>query len=290
MGRPRGSKNKTTLVKLGLGPDNKVIPDKRTDDEILATIIERFEIFWRMIIASTDEGMNALIGSGSAGVGKSYTAEMALEQMKQKKGTKFKIVRGAVSAIGLYQIAYEMRQAGDVIIMDDADRIFDDEDGLNILKSLLDTSLVRKVCWYTDHAMFKGEDGLPHEFDYAGSMIFLTNKNFQEYVDLQKGRYVEHMEALMSRSIYLDLKMHSRREIALWAKHLVLKNKILQAHQIGCTAGQERAAVDWVISNRDNLREISIRTIIKLGRIMKAEPDQWQRVAAVTLLREEKRK
>lgn len=292
MGRRKGSLNKKTLVKKGLLPEAAGITapvkeDKRTDKQVVDAIVERFDVFERLLEGTASEGMNALIVSGSAGVGKSYTAEWVLAQMEKSRPNrmKHKVIRGAISAIGLYEQAHGMRRPGDVMVLDDADRIFDDEDGLNILKSLLDTSLVRKVSWYTDHARFKGEDGLPQEFVYEGSMVFLTNKNFQDYIDNRGGRYVEHMEALMSRSIYLDLKMHSRREVALWAKHLVEKNDILR--KIGCTPAQQRDAVEWVLTNRDDLRELSIRTIIKLGRIMLAESEQWVRMARITLLRKD---
>jgi hypothetical protein len=293
MGRPRGAKNKATLAKLGLDKAGKPVKDTRTDLDIVSTIVERFNVYYRMVKAAAQEAITALIVSGSAGVGKTYTAQWALNHEKETKGTRFKLVNGNASAIGLYETAYRYRHSKDVIVLDDADRIFDDEESLNILKVLLDTSHERWVSWITDHAMFKGEgdDKLPREFVYNGSMIFLTNKDFQSYIDTGKGRYVEHMEALMSRSIYLDLKMHNRREVALWMKHIVLKNKILQAAPIYLSADQEQEAVNWILKNRAEVRELSIRTALKLGKMMKMDRDdkteQWERMAEITLLRNE---
>jgi len=284
MSRPKGSKNVKTLIQQGLPLANAPVRiDKRTDNEILDTIIERFEAYHRMVIGATDNSITATIVSGAAGIGKSYTAEWALEHAKETKGTSFKIIRGAINALDLYEQAYRYRNPRQVIVLDDADRIFDDEDGLNLLKCLLDTSVERKVNWMTDHPRFKGEDALPKEFVYAGAMLFLTNKNFQDYIDSGYGRYVEHMSALMSRSIYLDLKMHSRREVEIWGSHLVERNKILQ--QDGCTPGQERDAIDWVKKNMWDCRELSIRTYLKLGKFMKMNDQSWERLAAITLLR-----
>jgi len=284
MSRPKGRKNNATLANMGLQLPNKPpVIDKRTDGEILDTIIERFETYHRMVVGATEDTITATIVSGAAGIGKSYTAEWALDNAKETRGTQFKIIRGAINALDLYEQAYKFSKPRQVIVLDDADRIFDDEDGLNLLKCLLDTSVERKVNWMTDHPRFKGENALPKEFTYSGGMLFLTNKNFQDYIDTGFGRYVEHMSALMSRSIYLDLKMHSRREVEIWGSHLVKRNKILQ--QGGCTPKQEDEAIDWVKKNMADLRELSIRTYIKLGKFMRMRDQKWERLAQITLLR-----
>jgi len=283
VGRPRGSKNKKTLQKQQL--ENEYKEDTRTDDEILDDIRTRFDIYHTMIKSAGDgDAITALIVSGSAGVGKSYTAKWALDNMKRERGIRPKIVRGTISALDLYELAYNYRHSNDVIVLDDADRIFEDEEGLNILKCLLDTSLERKVNWMTDHPRFKGENALDKEFTFRGSMIFLTNKNFQEYVDLDRGKFVEHMKALMSRSIYLDLMMHNRRQVVIWTKHLVLRNGILR--RIGLTGPQEIEVVEWLLKYRDDLRELSIRTAIKLGKLLLMDRVGWEKTAEILLLRE----
>lgn len=292
MSRPVGSKNRKTLQRMGLAhlfPALQapmvppVVVDTRTNAEVLNTITTRFDVYHKMCVAATEDAITALIVSGAAGIGKSYTAEWALDHAKATKGTRFKIIRGAINALDLYEQAFRYSSPSEVIVLDDADRIFEDVDGLNLLKCLLDTSIERKVNWMTDHNRFKGPDALPKEFVYKGAMIFLTNKNFQEYVDANYGQNVEHMQALMSRSIYLDLKMHSRREVMVWTRHLVLHNQILQ--RIGCDAKQEVEAIEWLEKNLADLRELSIRTALKLGLFMKMNDTRWENVAEMTLLR-----
>ena len=289
MGRPLGSKNKpkgTSVVKLKMTKEVPVV-DNRTDEQIVDTISERFNIYYEMVRGAADGDITSLVASGSAGVGKTYTATWTLNSIREKLGSMFrwKQINGAASALGLYMTAYDFRNKGNVIVLDDADRVFDDEESLNILKVLLDTSVERTVSWCTDHAAFKGDSGLPREFVYNGSMVFLTNKNFQNYIDRGTGKHVEHMEALMSRSIYLDLKMHERREVALWAKHIVLRNKVLQGSPFYMDREQELDAVNWVLNRRDDLREMSIRTILKVGKLMKRFPGEWERAAELVLLR-----
>jgi len=289
--RPKGRKNKATLEAERIAREREQKLAARTDDEVVQEIKDRFDIYWDMIKGTYEDTTSALIVSGSAGVGKSYTAEWALEHARSVGGIRYQIVRGMITPIDLYALAYNFCNPGNVIVLDDADMIFDDEIGLNILKSLLDTSVDRKVNWMTDHPRFKGVDALPKEFVFRGAMIFLTNKNFQEYIDNGKGKYVPHMEALMSRSIYLDLKMHNRREVACWARHLVLKNKILR--QLPTQDGQsitepeEMMLMDWIRDNTNDLRELSIRTAIKLGRVYLRNRTEWKRRAEILFLREE---
>jgi hypothetical protein len=118
-------------------------------------------------------------------------------------------------------------------------------------------------------------------------MVFLTNKDFQAIIDREEGKFVEHMRALMSRSIYLDLKMHTRREVGLWTRHIVLRNGILRHPPIQIPAESEKMLVDWIIERSDELRELSIRTAIKLAKIYKSNESNWEQVAKILLLRED---
>jgi len=293
MGRPRGALNKKTRIQKAIAEIKSV--DGRSDEQIVTDICTRFDIYSGMVRRAFDDAITALVVSGSAGVGKSYTAEWILNELALKHGIRYTIVRGTISAIDLYFLAYDYLYDRNIIVLDDADRIFEDEEALNILKSLLDTSVERKVNWMTDHPRFKGDNNkadngerkYEKEFTYKGAMVFLTNKDFQEYIDREDGKYVEHMKALMSRAIYLDLKMHTRREVALWTRHIVLANHILSLPPIELSRDTESMLVDWLIDNTENLRELSIRTAIKLGKIFKANPEAWERVASILLLRED---
>lgn len=299
MGRPPGSLNKSTIEKmkaglipsktggiapLGVFPTGVSLVDTRTDLEIVTDIEDRFVVL-RDFLRGTDE-ITSLIASGSAGVGKSWTAEEILDSVRLKRPDfLFKIVKGTISAFDLYELAYNYRHAGNVIVLDDADRIFDDEPGLNILKSLLDTSAIRRVCWMTDHSRFKGDDAIPKEFEYNGSMVFLTNQDFQWYIDHGVGKHVDHMKAFMSRSIYLDLKMHTRKEVALWVSHVIGTNKVLQLQVGGITAAEEQMLLEWVMKNYENVRELSIRTVINLGKTFKRNKKDWEKTANILFIR-----
>ena len=118
---------------------------KETDEEAIARIAARFARLDEMADAVAQSKVRAMIVSGPPGIGKSYGVEKALE--KQNMFTdiagdkrKFEMVKGAMSAIGLYKKLYEFKEPGCVCCFDDCDAILYDDLALNLLKAALDTT------------------------------------------------------------------------------------------------------------------------------------------------------
>jgi len=182
---------------------------QRSDTDILKDLQERFGILSTLTKGAINKNIRAITVTGAPGVGKTYTVEQILENAKEQKSITFEVIKGAISAVNLYKAAYRNRKAGSVIVLDDADSIFNDEDALNILKVLCDSSEVRRVSWLKESQALISED-VPQSFEFNGAMIFISNLDFQRFVDEGRNKYSQHFEALMSRSMYLDLRLHSR--------------------------------------------------------------------------------
>ena len=253
--------------------------DKRSDAEILSDLKERFNILTMLTSGACTKSIRAVTVTGAPGVGKTYTVEQILEHFKVKQNTQFEIVRGALSAVNLYKLAYRNRKAGNIIVLDDADSIFNDEDALNILKVLCDSSETRKVSWMKESNALK-EDDIPQSFEFNGAMIFISNLDFQRFVDEGKNKYAAHFEAIMSRSLYLDLRLHSRNELGVWIDHVATEGKLLRRE--GLSETQSKAVLSFLKTNRDVLRELSLRTLIKAAQLVKANKD-WQTMGKILL-------
>lgn len=245
-------------------------------------IAERFTVMYRLAQSSINGNVRSLMVSGAPGTGKSHTIDHLLDQAASADKIRYESVRGALTAVNLYKLLFRYSRANEIVLLDDADGIFDDEDAMNIMKVALDTTTVRRISWLAESNALKAED-IPTSFVYEGSMIFITNKDLQSIVDFGKSRMVPHFAALMSRSIYLDLKLHTPDDLIAWISHLVIKNHILV--QRGVDRLQEQEAVDWLKANIDNVRELSIRTLLKIADFMKTDATHWERFAKVTLLR-----
>jgi predicted ATP-dependent serine protease len=252
---------------------------KRSDAQILSDLKDRFNILGMLTTGAVGKNIRAVTVTGAPGVGKTYTVEQILEHFKEKQNTQFEIVKGALSAVNLYKLAYRNRKAGNVIVLDDADSIFNDEDALNLLKVLCDSSDIRKVSWMKESNALK-EDDIPQSFEFAGAMIFISNLDFQRFVDEGKNKYAQHFEAIMSRSMYLDLRLHTRDELGVWIEHVATAGNIFRRE--GLTETQGKAVLSFLKVNRDVLRELSLRTLIKAAQLVKSHKE-WEKMATVLL-------
>jgi hypothetical protein len=268
------AKNHTAISKL-IEPASLV---HETDEQIFEKLNDRFSILEMMTKAAVAGEARAVIVSGPAGLGKSYTVEQELAAWDPDE-LNHTIIKGFVRATGLYKTLYNYREAGQVIVFDDSDSIFYDDVALNLLKAVCDTTEKRRVSWLTEGVMIDEESGerLPRGFEFNGTIVFITNLDFDALID-RGHKLAPHLQALMSRAHYIDLAMKTRRDYVVRIKQ-VLDQGLLK--KSGLTPAQERDVVDFIEANTDKLRELSLRMALKLGAIRKIG-DTWMKVAKVT--------
>jgi hypothetical protein len=243
-------------------------------------IESRFEALELLADGVINNNIRSLIVSGAAGVGKSYTLEEKLNEALAD-GSKVKQVthiKGTISPIGLYMTLWENNAKGDIVVLDDIDSVFQDEEAMNLLKGALDSNGRRVISWIKD-SRFLEDRSIPNSFEYKGRVVFLTNIDLQAVFD-KGGRMAAHVGALMSRACYLDLGIHTAEQIMIRIRQ-VLK---ISDMGLGISPAQIQLILDWMESNIGNLRAISLRTVIQCAGFMKTTKD-WQLLARNTLLR-----
>ena len=262
--------------------ENKVA--RETDQEILARLGERFEILDEMTKAVKSGDVRAMIVSGPPGVGKSYGVEAVLQKADlfntlAEKKPKFEIVKGAMSALGLYAKLYEFSEAGNVVVFDDCDSILMEDLSLNILKGALDSSERRFIAWNTDSRLLRSE-GIPDRFEFKGAAIFITNIKFEH---VKSKRLRDHLDALESRCHYIDLQMDTDREKILRIKQVVNSKGMLDRYEFEQCVKDE--IVEFVEANQSKLRELSLRMVLKLADLRKSFPTSWTAMAKTTCMK-----
>jgi hypothetical protein len=255
-----------------------------TDDEIYARLAEKFDMLVEMTKAVKAGGIRACIVSGPPGVGKSFGVESVLEKdglfdtLGERK-PRYEIIKGALSAIGLYSKLYEFSEKGSIIVFDDADNIFFDDLCLNLLKAALDSSAKRVISWNTDSRILRSE-GIPDRFEFKGSVIFISNIKF-EYVRSKKLK--AHLDALESRCHYIDLQMDTPREKLLRIKQVVSDCGMLDKYEFSPEVVTE--IIGFVEGHKEHMRELSLRTVLKTADLVKSFPNKWQSFAKTTLMK-----
>ena len=278
-------KSKGTVKTLEQEPVKKNLAHE-SDETILNRLRDRFEILDDMTRAVKKGDVRAMIVTGPPGVGKSYGVEKVLSKhdmmadiAQDQKLKKYEIVKGAMSAIGLYSKLYEFSDKKSILVFDDCDSILLDDLSLNILKAALDTSKKRTISWNTDSRLLRSE-GVPNTFEFKGGAIFITNIKFDH---VKSKKLQDHLEALESRCHYLDLTIDTEREKVLRIKQVVTEHGMLDSYEL--TDEKKLEVVAFVDANKHRMRELSLRTVLKVADLAASFPDKWQAVAEVTCMR-----
>jgi len=256
---------------------------EETDEETIDRLRERFDMLEDMTRATKKGDVKAMIVSGPPGVGKSFGVEKVLGKHDiistlGDRPAKYEVVKGAMSAIGLYCKLYKHADKDNVLVFDDCDSIFADELSLNILKAALDSKKTRRIHWNTDSFKLRNE-GVPDSFEFKGSAIFITNIKFD---NVKSKKMRDHLEALESRCHYIDLTIDTEREKMLRIKQIT-KDGMLAEYALGAEVEQD--IVDFVDVNKKKLRELSLRTVLKVADLAKAFPDKWEAMAENTVMK-----
>lgn len=283
------------VTNFGANPSYEAPPvvSNESDEEIVARLERRANVLKNLTGAVKRGHIRALMVSGPPGVGKSSGIEEVLSKQSlfnvlAEREPTHHIIKGSISAIGLYCQLYHYSSAGNVLVFDDCDDVFEDLQSLNNLKSALDSGMKRVLSWNKDSKMLARE-GIPDQFEFRGSVIFVTNDDFAS----RKGKKLrEHLRALESRCHFIDMafdkpkvrrpiKHLNHREMLLWIEKKI-KDGMLERYHFGDEVNDE--IMEYIRENVSYVRNIDLRLAIKLADLRKAFPDTWQDYAAITCL------
>ena len=289
-GRPaqvRLNVDNQSMIEFVSGRDTvKVETPKETDEEAMDRIATRFGVLDEMSKACIKGDIRAMIVTGPAGIGKSHGVTTQMEKASMfdniaGKKPRFEIVKGAMSGIGLFAKLYKFSDAKNVLVFDDCD-IWEDQDAINVLKGALDSGKTRRISWNKDSRILR-EEGIPNSFNFNGSVIFITNKTFD---NKKASKMQPHLDALQSRCHFLDLTVDSERDKML---------RIRQVHRDSQDTGglfadydftqeQTDEIMSFIWDNHNKLREVSLRMCLKIADLVKISAN-WRELAKATCMR-----
>lgn len=249
-------------------------------EEMKARIAKRFNVMGLMTAGLVNGNIRSLIISGAAGIGKTFSLDKALTKADARGDIEYKMVNGKISGIGLYCRLWESRHSNSVLLIDDVD-VFSDMDILNLLKAALDSGEKRKVCWSTASAFLEEKD-IPNEFEFEGTVVFITNVDIDK--ELERGsKLAPHLSALVSRSVYLDLGVHTNEEIMSRVEDVIMTTDMLQNR--GLKHYQVLDVLAFMQNNVNRLRNVSLRTALYLADFVATDEKNWTEIAEVTMLK-----
>lgn len=266
---------------MGLVEQHAPLPTQESYEEAEARIIEAFEVLDEMGQMVIDGDSRSLIVSGPPGLGKSHRIYKAL----QESDCDHSVTKGYCKATGLYRLLWKNRHPGSVLVFDDCDAVLYDETSLNFLKAACDTSATRTISYGAEFDMYDDDEGqnIPREFDFEGGIIFISNIDFDAAVD-RGHKLAPHLAAMISRSHYIDLGLRSKRDYLIRIKHVVADGCL---DDMQLSAQEQSDVLGFIDKNQDELRELSVRIMIKVANIRSAKKTahKWERIAKATCCR-----
>jgi hypothetical protein len=253
------------------------------DEMAIQRIATRFQILNEMTEAVATNKVRAVIVSGPPGIGKSYGVESTLEKFSTfddiaGSKRKFEMVKGAMSAIGLYKKLYEHKDHGHVVCFDDCDAILYDDLSLNLLKAALDSGKKRMLHWNTESRTLY-QEGMPNSFEFHGGVIFISNIKFD---NVKSKKLQDHLQALQSRCHYLDLTIDSMRDRMLRIRQICRQGML---ERYAMAPEEHERLIQFIFDNRNRLREVSLRMVLKIADLWKMAPDRYQALAHQTCMK-----
>lgn len=238
----------------------KPAPAKEADSKILKAdkeaeyefqnpreIFSDLQTYLDMVI---DGDMYALLLTGQAGVGKTYLITKRLEERGLKKNEDYFKVTGKSTAAGMYITLFENN--GKMILFDDCDSVFKDENAVNVLKGALDTSKSREISWNSAVALKTPEKTpIPKRFDFTGKVIFISNLP-KKKID----------PAIRSRAFVLEIALKKEDMIRrMWT--LLPKVELPSGVYVKGTIKEEAMKMIVKASDESDKVELNMRTLVK---------------------------
>jgi hypothetical protein len=191
----------------------------------------------------------SLVITGGAGMGKTHIVKSTLEGMGLQESYDFVHFKGRATAAGLFVTLYENNDK--IIVLDDCDSVFRDDDAVNILKGALDSYDTRKISYISTKSL-KDEYGaeVPRHFEFSGRIIFISNIS-QSKLD----------EAIRSRSFVADVDLTNDQMFERIAQLMPSMESRVPA------AAKEQALQLMKELDAEFEIEINLRSFIKAARI-----------------------
>ena len=246
-----GRVSRIPAFEMGVAPE-KIEPPKMsflsiTETRDPATMFANLTRLTKMV----GKGIQpSLVVTGSAGTGKTFLIKQTLAGMGLDESTDFVHFKGRATAAGLFVTLYE--NCDKIIVLDDCDSVFKDDDAVNILKAALDSYDIRKISYLTTKPL-KDEFGshLPRTFEFTGKIIFISNIS-QTKLD----------EAIRSRSFVSDISMTSAQ---MFTRVEQLMDKM--ENSIPRAAKEQALAIMKELEAEYANVAINLRSFIKAARI-----------------------
>jgi hypothetical protein len=198
----------------------------------------------------------SLIITGMPGVGKSFIVAEQLHKAGMKKDEDFVMVEGKSTPAGMYIALYQ--NIDKLIVFDDCDSIWRDENAVNILKRALGDTGGGEIAWLTSKPLKMPTGGVaPQKFKFNGRIIFISNLAQKTIAD-----------AIKSRAFVLEVAL-SPEDMVKYMEDMI--GKVMPEENISVKKFALKAIK--VVAKKNPSVQLNMRTLVKAIKIIKNVDD-----------------
>lgn len=290
----------------------KLTTQNLNSDEKKDALDKHYDRLRRYITMTTRGEGRSLIVNGDAGMGKTEFTSDIIEEYAESSKKNCNFLSGTLSAVDLYARLYNHRKEGEILVVDDTDKILENTESLEVLKGALDNKKNPKLTWGKAYSSHLSKMNVQTEFDYHGKMIIITNRMLRTAPDKTPTIVQQRLNPLMDRVNYFraglpsnEWKIEAIRMFAedypsnysdekyslRCARHI----RVPDSKKITSASGklphpindEQKKILDEIIDfmneHRDELRTLSFRTVANIIEIRNQEPDFWEDMTLANL-------
>jgi hypothetical protein len=229
----------------------------------------RTEKFVSKVLKGTHK--NAIL-QGPPGLGKSFVVAQALQTAGLTEGEDYKIVKGHITPLQLFNLLYLYRRQGQVLVLDDCDDVFQNEMGLSFVKAATDPDNRRVSYESSIKPIIAGS--VVSDFVYNGTLIICSNITMNTGRQSRRG---QHMAAIYSRTTNWPMGWHTReRKFAQVFNMVVHHDYLARDTRTALTADQKLDLLKFLLQNLDDINTLDLRLPQKIAAEINADPTDWQ--------------
>lgn len=224
-------------------------------------------------IANPFSSTRSLLLAGTPGIGKTYMIIQVLKEMGWKKRPNINYLRAKATPTECAIALFHNRKPGDVLVFDDCDSPWANENVMNLFKAALDNDEDNPgsgvVTWRLRSGSGQPADyPLDGVFNFYGKIVFISNLTEEEITS----RNPEAIEAVLSRGSVVEMKF-TKEEIYQHINNLLpslapdIKDQSIK-----------KEVLDYVFNPQvmSRMKKVSIRTIVNAINMRVEHPNSWK--------------
>ena len=246
---------------------NLTINNNKVEEPKEFGINQKFQFIGHMVSMIINGDSNALIISGSGGLGKTHEVMSGFNKEGKIEGEDYMTIKGYSTPKALYRELYNAMQVNKkmVVVFDDCDSILENDTAINILKATLDSYEVRKVSWMASSV----SDDMPQSFDFTGRIIFISNRTLKS-ID----------QAILSRALFVDVTMTSEEKIDRISG--IIKD-LSPTGKKDVDMQPKLEVLALLKEHKDVIADLNIRTFLKVLEVRLSGSPNWKHIALYLL-------